>query len=140
MRVLRLIGVVAAAVAIPVFALGQGGSGGVDGGGNAVAIIDPGSNRVSGQMPVGSRRRASSPAPGALGREQDDKTVTHIDLASGKSSERLRSRRFAPWPRRPTRSGDDVGAARRGLPSVKIDPQFDTPGRGAVSCRALARR
>ena len=52
-----LIGVVAAAVAIPVFALGQGGGGGgltVEG--NAVAEIDPGSNTVVGQVPnVGAR-------------------------------------------------------------------------------------
>ena len=44
-----LIGVVAAAVAIPVFAFGQGGSDrGVTVEGNAVAVIDPDSNRVDG--------------------------------------------------------------------------------------------
>ena len=52
-----LIGVLAAAVAIPVFAFGQGGSGaGVTVEGNAVAVIDPDSNRVDGQVPnVGAR-------------------------------------------------------------------------------------
>ncbi len=52
-----LIGVVAAAVAIPVFALGQGGSGGSTVvSGNAVAIIDPGLEQ--GQRPGAGRRRA----------------------------------------------------------------------------------
>ena len=47
-----LIGVLAAAVAIPVFALGQSGSGaGVVVQGNAVAIIDPRSNTVVDQVP-----------------------------------------------------------------------------------------
>jgi class 3 adenylate cyclase len=51
-----LIGVVAAAVAIPIFAFGQGGTeGGIAVEGNAVAEIDPASNRVIGSVPVGAR-------------------------------------------------------------------------------------
>ena len=50
------IGVVAAAVAIPVFAFGQGGSpSAVTVQGDAVAAIDPGSNRVVGAVSVGAR-------------------------------------------------------------------------------------
>jgi virginiamycin B lyase len=81
-----LIGVVAAAVAIPVFALGQGGSGGSTVvSGNAVAIIDPGSNKVTAQVPVGVAPTALAVGAGGLWvANSSDKTVTPIDLASGK--------------------------------------------------------
>jgi len=48
-----LIGVLAAAVAIPVFALGQGSAGGTSAAANSVAVIDSGSNDVVASIPVG---------------------------------------------------------------------------------------
>ena len=54
-----LIGVIAAAVAIPVFAFGQGGAGGGSANlePNSVAMIDPGSNKVLGPCPWAFARR-----------------------------------------------------------------------------------
>ncbi len=79
-----LIGVLAAAVAIPVFALGAGGSGGGEVvTGNAVAIIDPTSNRVSGQAPVGAQPQAVAFGAGGLWvANLDDGTVSHVDPAT----------------------------------------------------------
>jgi YVTN family beta-propeller protein len=76
-----LIGVVAAAVAIPIFALGQGGSsGGMTVTGSAVAIIDPASNRVTGQVPVGARPEAIAFGEGGVWVSNlDDETVSHVD-------------------------------------------------------------
>lgn len=77
-----LIGVLAAAIAIPVFAFGQNGSGGgltVEG--NAVAEIDPGSNKVVGQVPnVGARPSSIAYGSGSLWvANLDDQTVIRID-------------------------------------------------------------
>ena len=77
-----LIGVLAAAVAIPVFAFAQGGSsGGVTVQGNAVAEIDPGSNQVVGQVPnVGARPGSIASGSGSLWvANLDDQTVARID-------------------------------------------------------------
>jgi YVTN family beta-propeller protein len=76
-----LIGVVAAAVAIPVFALGQGSSGGGQTvRGNAVAVIDPGSNRVVGGVPVGAQPDAIAFGAGGLWvANLDDATISHVD-------------------------------------------------------------
>lgn len=77
-----LIGVLAAAVAIPVFALGQGAGGGATVAPNSVAIIDSKSNRVVGTVPVGIR-----PGPVATGDGSvwvgnlDDRTLSRIDAA-----------------------------------------------------------
>jgi YVTN family beta-propeller protein len=79
-----LIGGVAAAVAVPVFALGQGNSGGVEVvRGDAVAVVDPNSNRVVSQVLVGSR-----PAQVAFGSgsvwvlNSGDGTLSRIDPAT----------------------------------------------------------
>jgi len=76
-----LIGVLAAAVAIPVFALGQGGGGGgAVADPNTVAVIDPESNRVIDPVTVGVR-----PLGIAVGEEsvwvanQDDRTLSRLD-------------------------------------------------------------
>jgi YVTN family beta-propeller protein len=76
-----LIGVVAAAVAIPVFALGQGsGGGGATVAANSVAVIDPGSNRVVGLVPVGIRPSAIATGEGAVWvANLDDRTLSRID-------------------------------------------------------------
>ena len=129
-----LIGVVAAAVAIPVFALGQGGSGGstvVNG--NAVAIIDPGSNKVTGQVTVGNTPEALAVGGGNLWvANTGDMNVTHVDLASGKPVHAdlvpgvplsLAVASNAVWV--VSKRGDD------GTPVLsKIDPRFDTVGPG----------
>jgi YVTN family beta-propeller protein len=79
-----LIGVLAAAVAIPVFALGQGSGGGsANIAPNSVAIIDPGSNKVSGLVPVGVRPSAVAIGEGAVWvANLDDRTMSRIDPIS----------------------------------------------------------
>ena len=79
-----LIGVLAAAVAIPVFALGQGG----DGGGtvvepNFVALIDPQSNSVVDTVQVGARPLGVAVGEGSVWvANQDDETLSRIDAAT----------------------------------------------------------
>ena len=79
-----LIGVLAAAVAIPVFALGQGG----DGGGtvvepNFVALVDPQSNSVVDTVQVGARPLGVAVGAGSVSvANQDDKTLSRIDAAT----------------------------------------------------------
>jgi len=76
-----LIGVLAAAVAIPVFALGQGGGGGsANVAPNSVAIIDPESNEVIASVPVGIRPSAIAVGAGAVWvGNADDRTLSRID-------------------------------------------------------------
>ena len=127
-----LIGVLAAAVAIPVFALGQGGSGGSPTvSGNAVAIIDPASNRVSGQVPVGIGPAALAVAGGSLWvANTDDQSVSHIDLADSKVVGNV------PVGGVPTSVAVGPGAVwvavqRPGglLQIVKVDPRFNLVGK-----------
>ena len=80
-----LIGVLAAAVAIPVFALAQGGSGGSPVvRGNAVAVIDPESGRLVDQIPnVGTRPDSIAYGAGSLWvANLDDQTVARLDPSS----------------------------------------------------------
>ena len=76
-----LIGVLAAAVAIPVFALGQGGGGEatvVDP--NFVAVVDPGSNRVVDSVQVGARPLGVALGEGSVWvANLDDRTLSRID-------------------------------------------------------------
>ena len=128
-----LIGVVAAAVAIPVFALGQGGSGATTVvNGNAVAIIDAGSNKVTGQVAVGDTPEALAAGGGNLWvANTGDMNVTHVDLASGKSVHvdlvpgvplSLAVASHAVWV---------VSRRSDGTPVLsRIDPRFDTAGAG----------
>src|SRR5437588_905169 len=76
-----LIGVLAAAVAIPVFALGQGGSGsGANVAPNSLAVIDAHSNRVIGAVSVGVRPSAVAAGGGSVWvANVDDKTVSRVD-------------------------------------------------------------
>lgn len=122
-----LAGVLAAAVAIPVFALGQGSSGGIVAQGNSVAVIDPGANRVVNQIPVGARPAAIAAGAGSLWVSNlDDQTVSQIDLAK---LQRLNSTAF---PDAPTGIAVTDGAVWTAAPNTgklsvtvgKIDPQF----------------
>jgi YVTN family beta-propeller protein len=127
-----LIGVLAAAVAIPVFAFGQGGGsgGGLTVEGNAVAEIDPGSNKVVGQVPnVGARPGSIASGSGSLWvANLDDQTVARID-PSTRSVERT-----IPVQDPPTGLAASPGAvwvvgSNVGSSSVavrRIDPQFAT--------------
>jgi YVTN family beta-propeller protein len=77
-----LIGVLAAAVAIPVFALGQGsGGGGANVAPNSLAVIKPSSNRVVDSVPnVGLVPSAVAVGEGAVWvANQDGKTVSRVD-------------------------------------------------------------
>jgi YVTN family beta-propeller protein len=77
-----LIGVLAAAVAIPVFALGQGSGGGANVEPNSVAIIDTESNRVVGSVHVGIRPSSVAVGAGAVWvGNLDDRTISRIDPA-----------------------------------------------------------
>ena len=129
-----LVGVLAAAVAIPVFAFGQGGSGGgITVQGNAVAEIDPGSNHVVGQVPnVGARPSTIAYGSGSLWvANLDDQTVTRIDPKTTAVT------RTFPVAETPTglatssRAVWVVGSIPTG-PSIavtRIDPRFDSVGK-----------
>ena len=126
-----LIGVLAAAVAIPVFALGQGGSsGGITVQGNAVAEIDPGTNKVVGQVPnVGVRPSSIAYGSGSLWvANLDDQTVARIDPATHSV---LRTIAVQDTPTGLATSSGGVWAvgSDRASPSVtvrRIDAQFNT--------------
>jgi YVTN family beta-propeller protein len=78
-----LIGVIAAAVAIPVFALGGGGGGGggsADVAPNSLAIIDPASNGVVGSVAVGVRPSSVTAGAGSIWvANLEDRTLSRID-------------------------------------------------------------
>jgi YVTN family beta-propeller protein len=128
-----LIGVLAAAVAIPVFAFAQGGSsGGVVVHRNAVAAIDPGSNRVVDAVPVGARPDAIASGSGALWvANLDDQSVSRVDPAT-----RSVTRTFSVVDT-PTGLATSPGAtwvvgsnpAGASVSVRRIDPRFDTVGR-----------
>jgi YVTN family beta-propeller protein len=149
-----LAGVIAAAVAIPLFALGQGSSNGrITVAGNAVAEIDPQSNLVVGQVPVGARPAGIVFGSGSLWvANLDDQTISRIDPAARTVS------RYIPVTDTPTGLATSPGAvwvvgSTPTSPSVtvrRIDPQFDNVagrtqignvvpgGRGSVATRGDA--
>jgi YVTN family beta-propeller protein len=80
-----LIGVLAAAVAIPVFALGQGSGGGaVNVAPNSLAVIDPASNRIVGSVEnVGLSPSAVAVGDGAVWvANLDGRTLSRVDTAT----------------------------------------------------------
>jgi YVTN family beta-propeller protein len=75
-----LIGVLAAAVAIPVFAFGQGGNGGSAVAPNSVAVVDPESNSVVASVPVGIRPSSIAAENGVVwAANLEDRTLSRID-------------------------------------------------------------
>jgi YVTN family beta-propeller protein len=76
-----LIGVVAAAVAIPIFALAQEGSAtGVKVAPNSVAVLDAHSDRIVGSVAVGVRPQAVAAGVGSIWvANQDDRTLSRIN-------------------------------------------------------------
>ncbi len=98
--------------------------------GDAVAIIDPGSGRVTGQVAAGAAPTALALGAGGLWvANTDDQTVTHIDLGSGKV---VRNVAIGGIPLGLAVGPNAVWVVRRrpdGLPElIKIDPRFDTVG------------
>ena len=93
-----LIGVLAAAVAIPVFALGQGGSGSsANVPPNSLAVIDAHSNRIVGAVPVGMLPSAvAGGADSVWVANIGDRTVSRVDPES------LSVQRTIPVPSTPT--------------------------------------
>ena len=126
-----LVGVLAAALAIPIFAFGQGSSNpGVTVKGNEVAVIDPDSNRVTGTISVGARPGAIVSGSRSLWvANRDDQNVSRIDRDTGSVTKTI------PVVDSPTGLAAAngtiwvVGSNAAG-PSVslrRIDPQFDVP-------------
>jgi YVTN family beta-propeller protein len=124
-----LVGVLAAAVSIPVFALGRGDSGGgsrLEVSGNAVGVIDPETNSVVGDIPVGARPGPLDFGAGALWvANLDDETVSRVDPATRKV---VRAIAIGGRP-----SDLDAGSGAvwtlSTSPTVRvrqIDPRFDT--------------
>ena len=135
-RVLVVVVLASAAVvagsAVAVFALGDHSAPGATITGNEVAIIDPGSNRVTGQVAVGVAPAALGLGNGSLWVANTvDQSVSRIDLASrtvvhavpvGGVPVSLAVGRSAVWVVR--RRSD-------GFPElIKIDPRFDVVGPG----------
>jgi YVTN family beta-propeller protein len=124
-----LVGVLAAAFAIPVFAFGQGGSdSGVTVEGNSVAVIDPDSNRVTDAIPVGTRPGAIASGSGSIWvANRDEQNVSRIDPETSDVT-------TIPVADPPTGLAAVDGAtwvvgSNATSPSVslrRIDPQFDT--------------
>jgi YVTN family beta-propeller protein len=84
-----LLAAVAAAVAIPIFALG-GGSSGVAVSPNSVAAIDPDTNRVVEAIPVGARPGAITFGSKALWVSNiDDRSVSRIDVEKGRAEKAI---------------------------------------------------
>jgi YVTN family beta-propeller protein len=78
-----VIGVLAAAVAIPVFALSQGGSGSGAVSPNSVAVIDAGSEKVVDSVSVGVRPSAVAFGEGSIWvANSDDRTLARVDPGS----------------------------------------------------------
>ena len=124
-----LVGVLAAALAIPVFAFGRGGPDpGVTVKGNEVAVIDPDANRVTGTISVGSRPGAIVSGSDSLWvANRDDQNVSRIDpdtssvtkvIAVGDTPTGLAAVDGATWVVGSNVSGPSVSLTR-------IDPQFN---------------
>ena len=78
-----LIGLLVAAIAIPVLALDEGAEGGATVEPNSVAIIDAGSNTVVDSVPVGIRPVGVATGEGSVWvANTDDKTVSRIDTTT----------------------------------------------------------
>jgi YVTN family beta-propeller protein len=124
-----LIGVLAAAVAIPVFAFGQGsGGGGTTVAPNSVAIIDAGSNRVVGSVSTGIR-------PGPVAADEasvwvgnlDDRTLTRIDPVARAPAATISLDRRTPTGVATGEGAVWVAHGRLGELS-RVDPQFNQVG------------
>jgi YVTN family beta-propeller protein len=101
--------------------------------GNAVAIIDPASNRLTAQIPVGAGPGALALGNGSLWVANTlDQNVSRVDLASGKV---IRVIAVGGIPKSLAIGRNAVWVIRRrpdGYPElIKIDPRFDAvaPGR-----------
>jgi YVTN family beta-propeller protein len=81
-----LLGVLAAAVAIPIFALGEGGSGGgalFSVSANAVGLIDVANNKLISEVPIGTNPNGVAAGAGAIWvTNADSHTVSRIDPAT----------------------------------------------------------
>jgi YVTN family beta-propeller protein len=75
-----LVGVLAAAVAIPIFALGQGSGGSENVAPNSVAVIDEHSNVIDGSVAVGVRPAGVAVGAGSVWvANLDDRTLSRVD-------------------------------------------------------------
>jgi YVTN family beta-propeller protein len=126
-----LIGVVAAAVAIPIFAFGQGDSTGTQiAKPNSLAVIDPSTNSVIDTVPnVGARPESIAYGSGSLWvANLDDQTVSRVDPATRSVT------RNVPVANTPTGLATSPGAvwvvgpeaARPAVTVTQLDPQFNS--------------
>jgi len=122
-----LIGVIAAAIAIPLFALGQSGStGGATVAPNSLALIDSGSNTVAGSVAVGVRPSQVAAGAGSIWvANVDDQTVSRIDPST------VSLQRTIPLSVTPTGLAFGEGSvwAASGVAGgvSRIDPGLDQP-------------
>ena len=130
LRRIALIGaLVALAAAGALYLLTRGGSTTAMVHANALGIIDPGSNRIVGEVPVGARPAALVSGSGALWvADLDDRTVSRVDP---KTRRRVRTIAVPDAPRGLTANGVGVWAVGAGLDDpfatviTRIDPRVD---------------
>ena len=130
-----VIGVVAAAVAIPVFALGEGSGGSVStAAANSLAVIDPDSNKVVESVGnVGARPASIVYGAGSVWvANLDDATVSRVDPATYRVT---RSLPIGDTPTGLAAASDSVWVVgsdptKASVSVTKIDPRFDTVDAG----------
>ena len=139
-----LIGVLAAAVAIPVFALGQGSGGGTVVAPNSVAIIDPESNSVTGSIPVGIRPSSVAVGEGSVWvGNLDDRTLSQNRSGDSHSSgdiglDRTRPREWRP-ERAPSgsRTGPRLVLSLRPVSTAVVETIDDVTSRSSAGSAAF---
>jgi len=134
-----LIGVLAAAIAIPVFALGGGGGGGASANvpPNHLAIIDPQSDRVTGSVATGIRPNSLAAGYGSIWvANEDDRTVMRI---SPKTESLERQYSLTATPTGLVSGSGAIWIANGRLGTVsRLDPNFGVTKTVPVTQRSSA--
>ena len=126
-----LIGVLAAAAAITVFALGQGSGGGVTVAPNSVAVIEPVSNKVVGSVPVGVEPTKVAFAGGSIWvLNAGDRTLSEIDPATARVVDTINLGSLQPYSLAASESSAYVlGTEGNSSSLVRIDRAFGVVAR-----------
>jgi DNA-binding SARP family transcriptional activator len=132
-RLPAVAGILAVAIAVPIFVLGQGGRAGtVFATGNDVAVVEPQTNEVVARVPVGSSPTLIREGDGSVWvADQDDQTVTQIDperrrvvrtIGIGFRPDDLAARDGAVW------AFDKEGGVLEKLPYEQTSNRFERRG------------